>query len=147
MSHLIFFIVVGVSSHLPGESHRSLTAILLKSSAIHLPLLSRYVCKSMPSSWLEVAFTPPVCMAYTSRSGVVGTLPNLRESPQTILQENPGKLLQNLHNKSPRCAGWASEGAFRTEREVFHRVGADGVVVNSPLLQSMAVVCPCPLGE
>ena len=32
-----------------GESHRPLTAILLKSIAIHLRFLPRYFCKSTPS--------------------------------------------------------------------------------------------------
>ena len=32
------------------ESNRPLNAILFKSLAIHLPFLSRYFCKSMPSS-------------------------------------------------------------------------------------------------
>ena len=45
-----------------GESHRPLTPILLKSNAIHLPFLSRYFCKSMPSSWQKVAYTPPICI-------------------------------------------------------------------------------------
>ena len=48
-----------------GESNRSLTPILLKSIAIHLPLafLSRYFGKSMPSSWQTVPYTPPICIA------------------------------------------------------------------------------------
>ena len=43
-----------------GESHRPLTPIFLKSIAIHLPFLSRYFCKSMPSSWQKVVYTPPI---------------------------------------------------------------------------------------
>ena len=44
------------SSFLPvpedsGGSHRPLTATHLKSIGIHLPSLSRYFCKSMPSSF------------------------------------------------------------------------------------------------
>ena len=34
----------------------------LKSIAIHLPFLSRYFCKSMPSSWQKVVYTPPICI-------------------------------------------------------------------------------------
>ena len=60
----------------------------LKSIAIHLPFLSRYFCKSMPSSWQKVVYTPPVCITirlpfvsrYFCRSirvGVVGTPPIL----------------------------------------------------------------------
>ena len=45
-----------------GESNRPLTPILLKSIAIHLPCLSRYSCKSMPSPWQKVAYTPPICI-------------------------------------------------------------------------------------
>ena len=44
-----------------GEPNRPLPPILLKSIAIHLPLLSRCFCKSMPSSW-QKACTPPVCI-------------------------------------------------------------------------------------
>ena len=44
-----------------GESHRPLTPILLKSIAIHLPFLSRYSGKSMPS-WQKVPCTPPICI-------------------------------------------------------------------------------------
>ena len=36
------------------ESNRPLTPILLKSIVIHLPFLSRYFYKSMPSSWQRV---------------------------------------------------------------------------------------------
>ena len=42
------------------EPHQPLTAILSKSIMMHLPILSRYFCKSMP--WLEVAYTPPICI-------------------------------------------------------------------------------------
>ena len=45
-----------------GESNRPLTPILLKSIAIHLPFLSRYFCKSMPSFWQKVVYTPPICI-------------------------------------------------------------------------------------
>ena len=45
-----------------GGSNRPLTPILLKSIAIHLPFLSRYFCKSMPSSWQKVVYTPPICI-------------------------------------------------------------------------------------
>ena len=45
-----------------GESNRPLTPILLKSIAIHLPFLSRYFGKSMPSSWQKVLYTPPICI-------------------------------------------------------------------------------------
>ena len=45
-----------------GESHRPLTPIRLKSTAIHLPFLSRRFCKSMPPSWLKVVYTPPKCI-------------------------------------------------------------------------------------
>ena len=45
-----------------GESNRPLTLIFLKSIAIHLPFLSRYFCKSMPSSWQKVVYTPPICI-------------------------------------------------------------------------------------
>ena len=38
--------------HQSGESSRPLTPILLKSIAIHLPFLSRYFCKSMPSRFV-----------------------------------------------------------------------------------------------
>ena len=41
----------------------SVRMVLLKSIAIHLPLVSRYFCKSMPASWLKVAFTPPICIS------------------------------------------------------------------------------------
>ena len=33
-----------------------------ESTAMHLPSLSRYFCKSMPSSWQSVVFTPPFCI-------------------------------------------------------------------------------------
>ena len=48
--------------HFSGESNRPLTTILLKSVAIHLPFLSRYFCKSTPSSWQRVVYTPPICI-------------------------------------------------------------------------------------
>ena len=41
-----------------GESNRPLTPILLKRIVIHLPFVSRYFCKSMPSSWQKVVYTP-----------------------------------------------------------------------------------------
>ena len=31
-----------------------------ESIAMHLPFLSRYFCKSMPSSWQKVVYTPPI---------------------------------------------------------------------------------------
>ena len=34
----------------------------LKLVAIHLPFLSRYFCKGMPSSWEKVGYTPPTCI-------------------------------------------------------------------------------------
>ena len=40
----------------------TLTPILLKSIEIHLPFLSRYFCKSMPSSWQNLVYTPPICI-------------------------------------------------------------------------------------
>ena len=49
-------------SDFSGESNRPLTPILLKSIAIHLPFLSRYFCKSMPSSWQKVVYQPPICI-------------------------------------------------------------------------------------
>ena len=33
-----------------------------ESIAIHIPFLSRYFCKSMPSSWQKVVYTPPICI-------------------------------------------------------------------------------------
>ena len=48
--------------NISGESNQPLTPILLKSIAIHLPFLSRYFCKSMPSSWQKVVYTPPICI-------------------------------------------------------------------------------------
>ena len=48
--------------HHSRESHRPLTPILLKSIAIHLPFLSRYLGKSMPSSWQKAVYTPPLCI-------------------------------------------------------------------------------------
>ena len=44
------------------QSNRPLIPILLKSIAIHLPFLLRYFCKSMPSSWQIVVYTPPICI-------------------------------------------------------------------------------------
>ena len=38
-----------------GESHGSLALMLLKGIPIHLPFLSWYFCKSMPS-WMEVLY-------------------------------------------------------------------------------------------
>ena len=49
--------------HTSGEPNRPLTLILLKSVAIRLPFLSRYFCKSMPSSCQKVVYTPPICIA------------------------------------------------------------------------------------
>ena len=68
-----------------GESDRPLTPMLLKSIAMHLPFVSPYFCKNMPSSWQKVVYTPPICTRYGSHlyrdtfaevfgSGVVGTL-------------------------------------------------------------------------
>ena len=65
--------------------------ILSKSIAMHLPFLSRYFCKSMPSSWQKVAYTPPTCItvrfhlyrdtfAEVLGSGVVGTPPTNQSS-------------------------------------------------------------------
>ena len=47
---------------LSGESNRPLTLILLKSLTTHLPFLSRYFCKSMPSSRQKAVHTPPICI-------------------------------------------------------------------------------------
>ena len=44
------------------RTNRPLTPILLKSIAIHLPFVSRYFCKSMPSSWQKVVYTPSICI-------------------------------------------------------------------------------------
>ena len=41
----------------------TLTPILLKSIAIHLPFLLRYICTSMPSPSQKVVYTPPICIA------------------------------------------------------------------------------------
>ena len=82
-----------------GESNRPLTPILLKSIAIRLPFLSRYFCKSMPSSWQKVVYTPPICITirlpFVSRyfaevlgSGVVGTPPSGCKKPYNKNQEN-----------------------------------------------------------
>ena len=49
-------------SVLQGSRIDPLTPILLKSIAIHLPFLSRYFCKSTPSSWQTVVYTPPSCI-------------------------------------------------------------------------------------
>ena len=48
--------------HCSGESNRPLTPTLLKSIAIHLPFLSRYLCKSMASFGQKVVYTPPICI-------------------------------------------------------------------------------------
>ena len=64
----------------------TLAPVLVKNIAMHLPFLPRCVCKSMPSSWQKVAYTPPICimihLPFASRyfaevlgSGVVGTPP------------------------------------------------------------------------
>ena len=45
-----------------GESQRPLTLVLLENIAIHLPFLSQYFCKSMPSSWQKAVYTPPICI-------------------------------------------------------------------------------------
>ena len=45
-----------------GESNRPLIPILLTSIAIHLPFLARCFCKSMPSLWQKVEYTPPTCI-------------------------------------------------------------------------------------
>ena len=72
-----------------GESNQHLTLIFLKSIAMHLPFLSQYFCKSMPSFWQKAVYTPPICITirlpfvsrYFCRSirvrGVVGRPPNL----------------------------------------------------------------------
>ena len=67
------------------EPHWFLTAMLLTGIAIHLSLLRRYFCKSMPSSWWKVVFTLPICittrhlyhnaLAEVFNSGFVGTPP------------------------------------------------------------------------
>ena len=44
------------------ESRPPLTPILLKSIAPDLPFLSRYFCKSMPSSWQKALYAPPICI-------------------------------------------------------------------------------------
>ena len=40
----------------------TLTLTLVESIAIHFPVLSRNVSESTPSSWLEVIYTPPICI-------------------------------------------------------------------------------------
>ena len=55
----------GTQAFSSGESHRPLSATLVESIAVHRPSLSQYFCKSMLSSWLEVAYTP-LCLGYTS---------------------------------------------------------------------------------
>ena len=61
-----------------GRSHRPLTLLLLKSIAIRLPFLSRYFCKSVPSSWSEVTCPPPIVSRHGAEAlgpGVAGTPP------------------------------------------------------------------------
>ena len=58
------FVMPGTFS---GQSHRPLTPIFLKNIAIHLPCLSRYFCKSMPSRRQKVVYTPPICIRARGR--------------------------------------------------------------------------------
>ena len=47
---------------LSGESSRPLTPILLQKYRDTPPFLSRYFCRSMPSSWQKVVYTSPMCI-------------------------------------------------------------------------------------
>ena len=58
-----FFWILPAFNLNSGESSRPLIPILLKSFAIHLPFLSRYFGKSMPSSRQKVVYTSPICIA------------------------------------------------------------------------------------
>ena len=100
-----------ISFHL-GESNRPLTPILLKSIAIRLPFLSRYLCKSMASSWQKVVHTPPICIkirpqlyrdtfAEVSGSGVVGPLPI-----HPILVNSSQQSLVFSFSNSGMTSGW-----------------------------------------
>ena len=53
-----------------------------QSIAIHLPFLSRYFGKSMPSSWQKVLHTP-ITFSEVFGSGVVGTLPKNVRNPNS----------------------------------------------------------------
>ena len=64
------------TQHKSGESNRPLTLMLLKSIAIHLPFLSQYFCRNMPSSWQKVVYIyiqpscismPMICLQFVSR--------------------------------------------------------------------------------
>ena len=48
------------------ESHQSLTAILLKCIAMQLSFALIFFCACIPFGWLELVYTPPVCMTCTS---------------------------------------------------------------------------------
>ena len=45
-----------------GKSNLPPTPILVKSIVTHLPFLSRYFCKSIPSSLQKVVGAPPICI-------------------------------------------------------------------------------------
>ena len=59
-SSLVFHRLRLLDFFVSERSNRPLTPMLLKSIAIHLPFPSRYFCKSMPSSWQKVGYTPPI---------------------------------------------------------------------------------------
>ena len=109
------------SEGLSGESNRPLTPILLKSIAIHLPFLSRYFCKSMPSFGQRVVYTPPICITlrlpfvyrYFCRSIRVRGRWNTPKGNRT--KELPTKVQQSLSFTTslwycfcPRCLPYAT---------------------------------------
>ena len=52
------------NANFPGKYEKIFTKIFWRGGnvTIHLPFLSRYFCKSMPSSWQKVVYTPPICI-------------------------------------------------------------------------------------
>ena len=55
---LLIIIIVNIS----GESNRPLTPIHVKKHRDTAPISISYFCKSMPSSWQKIVYTPPICI-------------------------------------------------------------------------------------
>ena len=85
--------------------NRPLTPILFKSIAIYLPFLSRYFCKSLPSAWQEVVYTPPICI--TMRLPFVS-----REIFAEVLESEPSrKTCRECLSSNALKAGWPRFGS------------------------------------
>ena len=84
-----------------------------KSIAMHLPFLSQYFCKGMPSSWQKVVDTPPICITislpfvlrcFCRRIRVRGR----SNTPNKLISASAGRMIAigNSHESCSFCRHW-----------------------------------------